>query len=200
MHPAFQVAQWLPQAWKGVKNRWYIVALLMSRARFRILSIVVLAVASSPGAGLTDTASQQDAVRASLHGTDFDDTLTGGSDDDQLHGGPGDDLLDGGPGLDLLSGGDGADRFRFNLDDLQAQPDRIDDFAPEEGDSIVLRSGSRRSFVPLTDNVRITGSVVSVRLGEDSNWRPVADIGRLDLRLDAVQKGDTTRLEFKVRF
>lgn len=75
-----------------------------------------------------------------LEGGDGGDTLTGGDGDDRLLGGNGDDVLIGGAGFDYMVGGAGADRFEFDLSGNSL--DRIFDFNPAEGDTIVIRGVS----------------------------------------------------------
>ncbi len=76
-----------------------------------------------------------------LVGQAGDDFIFGGDGNDRLRGGSGDDLLDGGAGLDVLIGGGGADRFRHS--GLAADgADRIRDYDADEGDLIVVTSGS----------------------------------------------------------
>lgn len=75
-----------------------------------------------------------------LEGGAGNDILMGGDGNDRLLGGDGDDVLIGGAGFDYMVGGAGADRFEFDIsgDSL----DRIFDFNPAEGDTIVIRGVS----------------------------------------------------------
>ncbi len=66
------------------------------------------------------------------------DRLFGGPGADTLFGGRGSDALTGGRGNDRLFGGAGADRFLFDPSDPDLGADVIVDFAPGEGDLIVL--------------------------------------------------------------
>jgi Ca2+-binding RTX toxin-like protein len=75
-----------------------------------------------------------------LEGGDGVDTLNGNDGDDHLLGGAGDDVLIGGAGFDYMVGGAGADRFEFDLSGNSI--DRIFDFNPAEGDTIVIRGVS----------------------------------------------------------
>ncbi|MBO9502974.1 hypothetical protein J7346_14795, partial [Brevundimonas sp. A19_0] len=75
-----------------------------------------------------------------MEGGDGADTLTGGDGNDRLLGGDGDDVLIGGAGFDHMVGGAGADRFEFDISGNSL--DRIFDFNPAEGDTIVIRGVS----------------------------------------------------------
>jgi Ca2+-binding RTX toxin-like protein len=81
-----------------------------------------------------------------LLGGEGNDIIIGGANIDQLHGGAGDDLLDGGPGINFLYGGPGADSFVLRSGD---GPQRVMDFNPSGGDSLLLNnlSFSQLSFV-----------------------------------------------------
>lgn len=68
-----------------------------------------------------------------LRGRQGDDTLDGGAGRDWLDGGAGNDLIAGGSGADQMFGGGGADSFLFDLGD---GADRIGDFGAD--DAIVL--------------------------------------------------------------
>lgn len=75
-----------------------------------------------------------------LEGGDGGDTLSGNDGDDRLIGGNGDDVLIGGQGFDYMVGGAGADRFEFDLSGNSF--DRIFDFNPAEGDTLIIRGVS----------------------------------------------------------
>jgi serralysin len=75
-----------------------------------------------------------------LEGGDGVDTLNGNDGDDHLLGGAGDDVLIGGAGFDYMVGGAGADRFEFDLSGNSL--DRIFDFNPAEGDTVIIRGVS----------------------------------------------------------
>jgi Ca2+-binding RTX toxin-like protein len=60
-------------------------------------------------AGLALASLPATAVRLPLHGTAFNDTITGSAGADTLHGEGGDDIIDGGAGDDLQHGGHGND-------------------------------------------------------------------------------------------
>lgn len=64
--------------------------------------------------------------------------IYGLGDDDRLHGGGGNDTIEGGAGLDRLYGNGGADIFKYDLDSLGPDRDRIYDFSTAEGDKIDL--------------------------------------------------------------
>ena len=103
-----------------------------------------------------------------LQGRGGDDHLDGGPGNDYLDAGDDDDDLDGGPGVDHLNGGDGADTFLFAPgDSTDAGGDVIMDFAPDDGDKIVLsgfssseltrESGARGDqIITLPDGGKIT--------------------------------------------
>jgi Ca2+-binding RTX toxin-like protein len=83
-----------------------------------------------------------DAGNDTLEGGAGADWLHGGAGDDRIVGGSGKDTLVGGPGRDTLLGGADADLFVVELHlpgapaSSGAAPDRIEDFAPAEGDRI----------------------------------------------------------------
>lgn len=52
-----------------------------------------------------------------INGTDYDDTITGGSGHDTINAGDDDDVLIGGKGNDTLNGGYGRDTYIYNLGD-----------------------------------------------------------------------------------
>ena len=52
-----------------------------------------------------------------ISGTDYDDTITGGSGNDTINAGDDDDVLIGGKGNDILNGGYGRDTYIYNLGD-----------------------------------------------------------------------------------
>ena len=52
-----------------------------------------------------------------ISGTDYDDTITGGSGNDTINAGDDDDVLIGGKGNDTLNGGYGRDTYIYNLGD-----------------------------------------------------------------------------------
>ncbi|WP_095588107.1 family 16 glycosylhydrolase [Actibacterium ureilyticum] len=83
-----------------------------------------------------------------IYGTEGRDTIYaqtnnpteiyGLGDDDRIYGAGGNDLLDGGAGQDRLYGYGGADIFKFGVDGLDGNRDRIYDFSIAEGDKIDL--------------------------------------------------------------
>ena len=75
-----------------------------------------------------------------MNGSEFSDLIKGKRGNDRLNGLAGNDELDGGTGKDVLVGGGGADRFVFNkVGGFGSKNfDKIADFNPEEGDSILL--------------------------------------------------------------
>ena len=91
-----------------------------------------------------------------ISGGPGNDRLYGGPGNDELDGGAGDDLISGGPGNDWLTGGAGADTFRFALGhSLAGRGDVILDFAPGEGDRILLSGFS--SKLTLSDVIDADG-------------------------------------------
>ena len=52
-----------------------------------------------------------------INGTDYDDTITGGSGNDTINAGDDDDVITGGKGNDILNGGYGRDTYIYNLGD-----------------------------------------------------------------------------------
>ena len=88
-----------------------------------------------------------------LNGNRGDDLVFGGLGSDQLFGGPDQDRLDGGQGADTLSGdrgddtlvgGLGADVYAFAA---ESGDDRIEGFAPADGDRIRLVAGVNGSGI-----------------------------------------------------
>lgn len=72
-----------------------------------------------------------------LTGGENGDVVIGGAGDDTLDGGDGEDVLVGGGGTNLLTGGEGDDIFGH----VAGASDIIVDFAPEQGEEIVLAQG-----------------------------------------------------------
>lgn len=52
-----------------------------------------------------------------INGTDYDDTIIGGSGNDTINAGDDDDVITGGKGNDILNGGYGRDTYIYNLGD-----------------------------------------------------------------------------------
>ncbi len=141
-------------------------------------------------------------------GSGDDDTIVGTESDDEIHGQDGDDwilgregndILVGGRGTDILFGGPGADQFV--IDFISDLPDEIDDFRPEEGDTLLLRfeydPQSDFKFKELTiKNVEIDydGDVTMQLLNEDQF--DVVKLKRSDLTLKVDDLGDDVRLIF----
>ena len=74
-------------------------------------------------------------------GTEFADTITGNIGDNQIWGGEGDDIIIGNAGNDSLFGEDGADHFVYT-GTAGFGDDRIYDFDHEDGDVLVLTTGT----------------------------------------------------------
>ncbi|WP_199337451.1 calcium-binding protein [Nostoc sp. FACHB-152] len=94
-----------------------------------------------------DQVDFQQIERLSVTGTNYDDTLNGGTGSDILNGGGGNDILNGGAGNDTLNGsagndtltgGAGADSFRFNAPNQGI--DTIQDFLSVNSDIIQISS------------------------------------------------------------
>ena len=73
-----------------------------------------------------------------IMGGKSDDALFGEGGGDWLHGGEGSDFLYGGANNDYLVGGAGADKFAFFYKGVEHECDVIEDFNPDEGDTIFL--------------------------------------------------------------
>ena len=66
--------------------------------------------------GLTlDQSNRNDDM--TINGTDYDDTIIGGSGNDTINAGDDDDIITGGKGNDTLNGGYGRDTYIYNLGD-----------------------------------------------------------------------------------
>lgn len=85
-------------------------------------------------------------------GSEYNDTIRGGSDDDYLQGAGGDDILTGGLGRDLLYGGDGADIFAFEAASAFDRVDMVRDFDASEGDVLNI-ADLLSAYDPLTDAI-----------------------------------------------
>lgn len=93
-----------------------------------------------------------------LQGLSGNDTLIGLGGRDVLAGGPGNDILIGGEDRDKLRGGQGQDKFQLSLTDDGV--DVIEDFSPNETDSLVIQV-PRDSGIPkgiLGNNRFVIGS------------------------------------------
>ena len=97
-----------------------------------------------------------------IYGAQGNDTLVGGLESDQLMGDAGEDLLIGGTGDDLLHGGTGNDRLRGGqgADQFIVAPgeDSIEDFNPDENDTIHIASGLGFDLVQVGSDVLIQHS------------------------------------------
>ena len=132
-------------------------------------------------------------------GTDSDDEIHGQDGDDYIQGLAGDDILIGGRGTDILFGGAGSDQFI--IDFISALPDEIEDFRPEEGDTLLLRFeyNPQAEFPkkrPTIGNFKIDydGDVTMQLLNEDQF--EVVKLKRSDLKLKVDDLGDDIRLTF----
>ena len=132
-------------------------------------------------------------------GTESNDEIYGQDGDDRIQGRAGDDILVGGRGTDILFGGPGADQFV--IDFISDLPDEVEDFRPEEGDTLLLRfkydPQSDFEFKDLTiRNVEIDydGDVTMQLLNEDQF--EVVKLKRSDLTLKVDDLGGDVRLIF----
>lgn len=101
-----------------------------------------------------------------LFGGNGNDRMLGGIGNDTLEGGAGRDRLDGRSGHDLLIGGTGADDFVFS-----GGHDRIRDFRPGEGDSLLLD----RAVLPLLRGMSVARIIDT--WGEDRGKHVALDFG-----------------------
>jgi Ca2+-binding RTX toxin-like protein len=146
--------------------------------------------------GNTDTLLNIEAVY--VEGTEFGDTLTGGSGNDilignggadTLIGGAGDDQLAGGTGADTLTGGPGNDTFFFDVT-RESAVDRITDF--EIGDKIRITD-----LVTEVGQVTLTAASFSAGNGSTVLQNQVQvetanGITRLYIGIDATAGADLT--------
>lgn len=87
-----------------------------------------------------------------IHGSNYDDVLTGSDGGNTIYADYGDDLLYGGAGADILYGEEGADTFVFGASDTFGYVDTIKDFDVAEGDKIDI-SDLLSNYDPLTDAI-----------------------------------------------
>ena len=96
-----------------------------------------------------------------LHGTEDDDTLSGGAGNDILHGLGGNDYLDGDSGNDSIYGGSGSDEVHGGLGNDSLNGDSGDDFLLFfQGLAIALRSDAQEQqshFFRVDDRVGSSG-------------------------------------------
>lgn len=145
----------------------------------------------------------EDAAR--IQGSAGNDELHGTAQVDEIYGGAGDDVINGGLGADILYGGLGADRFVVNLNELDAI-DTVEDFTPEEGDTIELtfRTRSIRNMkVPKelgTESVKIDrDGNVKIRM-ENHEWFSIMDVKRTDMYIVVENETNFIRFVFKRKF
>ncbi len=101
-------------------------------------------------------------TRATYHGRDGDDTLTGGSSDDRLYGDDGNDTLDGGSGNDDLRGGTG--------DDLAAGGAGNDQLRGDDGNDVLIGGEGADRLYGGADSDQLDGGIGNDRLyGQDGN-------------------------------
>jgi len=137
-----------------------------------------------------------------LVGSPGNDQLKGGDGDDELVGGYGNDLLAGGKGVDTFYGGPGADVFVI---DVPAggqfdEPDKIFDFRPEEGDTVVLRyvnvserrAGMQNIYVNSRGEVKMELS--------DKEGGGLVNVFRSDMDVTYEVDDRELRLRFKKKF
>ena len=115
-----------------------------------------------------------------------------------MYGGGGDDILIGGQGDDILVGGLGSDQFV--IDFLSRPPDRVYDFYPEQGDTLILR------FPELSQSARNTNSLTVTRKGMvkirllDQKDLDVVNLYRNDLTFEMKGVGKELTLKFYTKF
>ena len=98
-------------------------------------------------------------------GSNYNDSIHGGSGNDYLLGQNGDDILYGGDGLDYIVGGSGSDTFTFDRISGTDPVDSILDFTLSDGDKLDI-SDILSGYDPLTD--AITDFVQITDNGTDS--------------------------------
>jgi hypothetical protein len=132
-------------------------------------------------------------------GTEQDDEIRGEDGDDLIQGRAGNDVLIGGRGTDILFGGPGSDQFV--IDFISDLPDEIEDFRPEEGDTLLLRFAynPQEEFPkkrPTIRNVEIDydGDVTMSLINEEQF--DVVRLKRSDLMLRVDDLGGEVRLIF----
>lgn len=113
------------------------------------------------------------------------DRLDGGKGGDTIEGGNGDDTVSGSQSLgyekDVLIGGAGADRFvfqRFVFDQ------RIEDFAPEEGDVIDISEFGFSGLTPLKAEAFNVGDDLLIRLDHHWSELTIANMQKSDMAPD----------------
>jgi len=87
-------------------------------ADYRSSSIGIVVDLNNPGNNTGDAAGDTFISVEGVHGSDFDDALTGDRNDNILEGGPGSDLFVGGKGHDTMDGGSGIDTLDYGAEAL----------------------------------------------------------------------------------
>ena len=142
-----------------------------------------------------------------IDGSNDGDQLTGSADADEIYGrggndrlyaGAGDDILIGGRGTDILVGGLGSDQFV--IDFLSRPPDKVYDFYPEQGDTLIL------TFPELSQSTRNANRFTVTRKGmlkirlNDQQDTDVVNLYRSDLRFEMKGVGRELTLRFFTKF
>lgn len=114
------------------------------------------------------------------YGIERSQWLSGGAAGDSLGGGMADDILSGGRGDDALAGGGGADLFSWS--DASDGHDSVEDFAPQDGDRLLLGELFTATSGRLADHLRLitdgADSVIEIGLAGDG-----IDYSDLSIRL-----------------
>ncbi len=110
-----------------------------------------------------------------VHGSYFDDTITGDSADNELVGYSGADTLNGGAGSDTLTGGEDADTFV--IDAVYPVEDTITDYNVTEGDLVDISAILDDAFLPGSPDVHVTTVVTgdNTEVSVDTNVSPGQD-------------------------
>lgn len=115
----------------------------------------------------------------------------------EVAGTGGDDRLVGTPGTDYFRGGPGADVFVINY--LSVEPDVIEDFDPDEGDTIELTFESDKRQPLQQENLSIDRKGV-VKINFGNRQQDVVRLNRSDLSLKLDPRKGRYVLRFSKKF
>ncbi|NVK38422.1 MAG: hypothetical protein HWE18_10885 [Gammaproteobacteria bacterium] len=152
-----------------------------------------------------NTLLAQDSTGNVIQGSDQTDDLHGTQFVDEIYGGAGDDVIDGGLGADIIYGGLGADRFVIRASELDSI-DTIQDFNPDEGDSIELtfRTRTIRNMkIPKelgTESVKIDRDGNVKILMDNHEWFSIMNVKRTDMYIVVENETNFVRFVFKRKF